>query len=493
MTHSCCQHAGFYIRPDGAVSYRGPATADSAIIRESCLRFLCAFSLRIDFVRLCLHDPTPRLPRYGTVTLIAKHYSYSRDASLLVEHHKTIKGIVSWLNASRELSLSFPSTDPRYGIPIGDSEADNFVRVEGYPHFSPPTAPVHYYSSAAATARGYLELGRVWSRLGTSAVLGDGRASMQQEMAAMGAELQATAALLRRDMDASMNRTVIEADPTANGTRCWPFMAEAAGRNCTNVHLNNVEVTPWRTYAEWMYSGMLSKGQVDDMYTNLGQGGLLNLGSLGPHGWFVMISHGLAYGLLQHDMIARFLLHFYSHSAHDYTRGTWTTPEGVGLDSAASFDEIYAAPGELTVPIYLRWALLFEDPEARALWLCKALPREWLAHGESVAMYGAPTRYGNVTMELHSHLEACTILANISVPASWATQSDSRPPGGVVLRLRAPKPYAGKLKTVTLAGQPWPSEHVDATRETVEFTASALSAATIQRMTTIVATFSGCP
>jgi hypothetical protein len=83
---------------------------------------------------------------------------------------------------------------------------------------------------------------------------------------------------------------------------------------------------------EW--TGMLSKAQVDDMYRNLEQGNLMNLGSIGPHGWFVMISHGLAYGLLQHDMIARFLLHFYSHSAHDYTRGTWTTPEGVGLDSA---------------------------------------------------------------------------------------------------------------------------------------------------------------
>ena len=53
---------------------------------------------------------------------------------------------------------------------------------------------------------------------------------------------------------------------------------------------------------------MLSSGQLEDIYTNLGQGGLLNLGSIGPHGWFVMISHGLAYALLQHDMIARYRL-----------------------------------------------------------------------------------------------------------------------------------------------------------------------------------------
>lgn len=124
----------FYIRPDGAVSYRGPATADSAII----------------------------------LTLTAKYYSYTRDASLLIEHYDKLSAIVSWLNISRQLALSFPPTDPRYGIPIGDSEADNFVRVEGDPHFSPATPPVHYYASAAATARGFLELGMVWSSLGVS-------------------------------------------------------------------------------------------------------------------------------------------------------------------------------------------------------------------------------------------------------------------------------------------------------------------------------------
>ena len=85
------------VRPSGAINYRGPATADSAII----------------------------------LTLVAKYYSYSLDAQLLIEHFNKTKAIVQWLNISRELSLSYPPTDPRYGIPMGDSEADNFVRVEG--------------------------------------------------------------------------------------------------------------------------------------------------------------------------------------------------------------------------------------------------------------------------------------------------------------------------------------------------------------------------
>ena len=93
-------------------------------------------------------------------------------------------------------------------------------------------------------ARGYLELGRVWVSLGTLYA--------QPEMVELGQAMLATSALLRRDMAASMNRSVIESDPSANGTRCWPFMADPVGRNCTNVRVTNVEITPWRTYAEWM-------------------------------------------------------------------------------------------------------------------------------------------------------------------------------------------------------------------------------------------------
>ena len=38
---------------------------------------------------------------------------------------------------------------------------------------------------------------------------------------------------------------------------------------------------------------------------------------------------GMAYALLQHDMTQRFLLHFFTLSAHSYTRGHWTILTGV--------------------------------------------------------------------------------------------------------------------------------------------------------------------
>lgn len=44
------------------------------------------------------------------------------------------------------------------------------------------------------------------------------------------------------------------------------------------------------------------------------------------------IAYGWGFGLLQHDMVERFLLHFFAMSAHTYTRGTWTTPEATHPD-----------------------------------------------------------------------------------------------------------------------------------------------------------------
>ena len=102
------------------------------------------------------------------------------------------------------------------------------------------------------------------------------------------------------------------------------------------------------------------------------------------------------------DMVERFLLHFFTVSAHGYTRGTWTTPESSNVADrsvprrpsptvpyslprpAWRYPRIlvltpshfgdrseptipYASTGIHTVPIYLKWMLVFEEPETRML------------------------------------------------------------------------------------------------------------------------------
>ena len=98
---------------------------------------------------------------------------------------------------------------------------------------------------------------------------------------------------------------------------------------------------------------------------------------------------GLAYGLLQADFPDRFLLHYFTSSAHSYTRGSLTTPESSFLDRSSP-SIAYASVGQTIAPIYLKWALIFEDLRSRTLWLGKALPREWLA--ASVRHHVAPLK-----------------------------------------------------------------------------------------------------
>ena len=74
-------------------------------------------------------------------------------------------------------------------------------------------------------------------------------------------------------------------------------------------------------YPQMMYSGVLSRDQVDSIYKCMAAGvnGSNRSMTAGVPGWLGHISlrspFGLAFALLQHDMVERFLLHFYAVSA----------------------------------------------------------------------------------------------------------------------------------------------------------------------------------
>ena len=177
-------------------------------------------------------------------------------------------------------------------------------------------------------------------------------------------------------------------------------------------------------------------------------------------------------------------------SAHTYTRGTWTTPEAAHPDrDVASTD--FVAAGVVTATTYLKWALLFEEPDSRTLWLAKALPREWLAPTAApVAVANATSRYGRVSYRLSARGGGAgrdglyTIDASVRLPPGFAANP---PPGGLRLRLRAPLPHARRLANVTVGGRPWTG--VDARAETIDFPKEVITAALLERLHAIVATF----
>ena len=141
-----------------------------------------------------------------------------------------------------------------------------------------------------------------------------------------------------------------------------------------------------------LYSGVLSWQQVDDLYKFAAHGSStqwrpMTLGCTGYNNKMTTYTaYGMAYGYLQHDMVERFLLHFFGMALHTYTRGTWTTPEATSPDRDVA-STAYVAAGVVTVPVYLKWALLFEEPENKTVWVGKAIPRDWLMFVFPVSIY----------------------------------------------------------------------------------------------------------
>ena len=354
----------------------------------------------------------------------------------------------------------------------GDDEADNYNRL--YYH---QDVPLHFFSSNAEAYRAFVEMGRVWQAVGKEA----GRADVSQHAA----QLLELAPVLYTDLHNSLNRTVNTTQ--SPGDRCYAHRVEG-----NNAETAGQMGAAYRSYPEVFFSGALTEQQMDDMYksgaglTSCEIGRWMCMGS--PSAGDAVFTHvpfGFPHGLLQHDMVERFLLYFFTQSAHANTRGTYTTPESSSMmDRGHSIS--YSAAGVNNVPLCLKWMLVFEEPETRTLWLAKATPRDWLEQGAgAVAVEGATTRYGRVSFALEARSSpgaAFAVHGNVTVPASL---SKDPPAGGLVLRVRAPLEHAGKLSAVTVGGKPWSA--FSAAEETITFGPGTLGGAGLD---SIVATFS---
>lgn len=402
------------------------------------------------------------------LTILALYHSYSGDAALLLKHFSKARALAGLLIARRAASLQFPATDPRHGIPSGGDEARDGVGPGLMNHDDPPQ---HWYASAAELYRAFAEAGTAWVAVGKAA----GRA----DIAKHGDELLRLAPLLFADLHTSLNQTV---NTSVAGARCWQLTAEQPAPAQTS----------FRGFAEMMYSGALSAEQTADIYaaasggSSCGATRFLTLGSPGLADSATLEStspFGFAYGLLQSDMVEKFLLHFFTCSAHGYTRGSFTNPESSNLANRDEPTAAYTAAGVTMTPIYLKWMLCFEEPETKTLWLGKAVPREWLAVGEApLVAANLTTRYGRISF--HMAAKGKTIQASATLPAGFATAG---PAGGLRIRIRAPL-FTGKLSTVTLGGKPWVG--VNTADETIVVSAAELTASLITHgLTSIVATF----
>jgi hypothetical protein len=201
-----------------------------------------------------------------------------------------------------------------------------------------------------------------------------------------------------------------------------------------------------RVWSEMMHSGVVHKETIQTILDYCAAHRGTTLGIFTNRKRVVAFQcYGEAYGLIQHDMIADFLLFYYAHAAHLHSRGTWTAYECVDMDRDRGEHAPYCAPAQMTIPAITKWMLVFEDPLSTTLWLAKATPRTWLAHGERIQVKNAPTRWGPVSYTLVSELETGALRAAIELPKKMQAV--------VKLRLRVPKAYT--MRSVSLNNSSW--------------------------------------
>jgi hypothetical protein len=162
-----------------------------------------------------------------------------------------------------------------------------------------------------------------------------------------------------------------------------------------------------------------------------------------------------AASLLAHDRRGHYLLGYYAHMAHHQTPGTFTAYEQVPIRGQPSRSETadYCVPSQLTIPLMTRWMLAWEERDADVLWLCRAVPRAWLA--STLSFSKASTRWGPVDFELQPHDGLRRMSVRISMPAH------SKPT--VMLRI----PHPTRMRITDCKAEGAVNEGIDAVGELI--------------------------
>jgi hypothetical protein len=390
---------GKYVRDDGSLLYRGPETGQ--------------------FGRM--------------LTVLAEYANYTKNYGLLLKHRHRIDAVTNLLLSMREKALKLPPDHPAYGMLAGWSEADSWSDPDDARYMQP------YFSNSTEAERGFRDLGRVWEQIG--------RQSSKPELVTWGKRLVKESESIGKDVQDSISRSILKnAQPI-----CLPAVAGAKEPFYVALARDPLDpqVRSYRAYMEMLYSGNLTREQVQMIVHSREAHGEVILGipaSYGyEHGWVGFLTYGHAFGLLQYDLDREYLLALYSMMAHHYTRGTWTAPESRVITAPGETVSPYCTPAQLVVPLMTRWMLAFEDPQSETLWLAKAAPRSWLENEKHISVRNAPTRWGRVSFTVTSKIDQGKVEGQLELPAFFAAT--------VKLRLRLPG--GRRIQSATVNGKPW--------------------------------------
>jgi len=332
-----------------------------------------------------------------TLFLIARYFQLTGDKSLLLKHREKIEATATLLAELHDESLKLPATDRGYGLLHGWCESDACLMPD------PSVWDKPYFSNSAFTVRGWRDIAATWRRL----KLND---TMAFDWLRRAEQLQAT---LTRSIEANTRRDM---KPAYIGP--LPGVKQTFRESLEQDHPSEQGWTH-RCYAELLQPDVLPTAQANTVidcmraYGATTCGVVANVGRANPNGRAILgfISYGYAAALLRLNRIEEYILFLYAHRYHDHSRGSWTAGEVSGITGGGA---LFCIPAQQTIPLLVRWMLVFEDSDEDNLHFGRALPRVWVASGKPIAITGAPTRWGRVDYRLETRGDS--LVATIALP-----------------------------------------------------------------------------
>jgi len=362
----------------------------------------------------------PAISEYGQLLAVAARYvRITGDTGWLQEHLPPLERICDSLLAQINASWKqYPPDSPYYGLLWGSAEADTRKDKR------------FYFSGDVWCWRGLEEMGQVLNEAGqrsSDATVGQLGKKLLGEDEKFRANVLAT---LRREFQNSATPPFLP--PIVGMKKPFGNMTEGGFASYTN----------YRYWPEMLSAGMLPPEMRDAI-----------IGYRTSHGGEVAATTRLedvvddwpyanyAWGLLEADQVKHYLLGFYGHLAYHQTPGTFTAYESAAIrgDSTRDYASDYCVPAQVVAPQLLRWMIAWEPWDKPELWLARAVPSEWYAHGFSARRI--PTRWGRVNLSVAPAGEGLAAQVEMESPHP-----------GLKVNLRLSPAPAGKTPKITVEG-----------------------------------------
>lgn len=371
----------------------------------------------------------PETAQFGlTLFLIAHYAQLTGDYELVLKHREKIEATAQLLAELHDESLKLPETDPGHGLLRGWCESDSSLTPD------PSVWNKPYFADSAFAVRGWRAIAGTWKTLKptrSAPVIADWTRRSDQLQKALVSSVHTNTWHDRTPayvtpmpgVKLTFRESLIKEHPSEQG---W-------------VH---------RCYTEMLHPDVLPEADANAVIDCMRAYGATTLGVVAnvepanPYGRDILgfISYGYAHTLLQLNRIEEYILFLYAHRYHDHSRGSWTAGEVSGITGGGA---LFCIPAQQTIPLLVRWMLVFGEFDEDRLHFGRAIPREWVATGAPIEIIGAPTRWGRVNYRLE-HRNA-SLVATIKLPER------SELPEELHVSFRAPQ--GRTLRSATVNGQ----------------------------------------